>query len=371
MWTRSPAPRPIASRAQVLFLVNGAAGSAAGERAERIAAQLEPGSADIVYRDGGRRLAVKSMAIAIRRARPQVVYAMDLAVANIAAWALASPRTPLVVDTGDTPRQFLDLVGAGPVRRGGAAALERVGYSRSRRIVVRGTHHADQLRDRGLDHVAVIPDGVDLSFFRPHDVWELRRRLGLHRDLTVGIQGNFTWYPSLGGGLGWELIEAMGRFPHLPVRAVIIGSGPGIRQMRLLADHHGIADRVHVMGRIPYRDLPRYLSLCDVTLLTQTNDPSSWARTTGKLPGYLAAGRHILATRVGTAAQLLPEDMLLDYHGGWDTTYPDRLGARLAELSDDPSAVRHAGLQLCELAEPFDYDEIARRCAEEIRTVAA
>lgn len=296
---------------------------------------------------------------------------MDLAMANVGAWVLGGHRSPLIVDTGDTPRHFLDLIGASRLQRVAASALERIGYGRSRRIVVRRDHHARQLRGAGYSHVEVIPDGVDLSFFRPHEVEDLRIQLGLDDALTVGIQGNFTWYPQLGGGLGWELIEAMARRPEVPVRAVLIGGGPGVEQLRVLADRHGIADRLHVMGRIPYPDLPRYLSLCDVTLLTQTNDPSSWARTTGKLPGYLAAGRYILATRVGTAADLLPAENLLDYHGSWDPTYPDRLGHRIAELAADPEQTRRRGRELCRLASAFDYDDVARRCAAQIDQVAA
>ena len=63
--------------------------------------------------------------------------------------------------------------------------------------------------------------------------------------------------------------------------------------------------------------------------------------------------------------------MLLDYHGGWDPTYPDRLGARLAELAADPEGTRRRGEELCGLALPFDYDAIARRCADQIQEIAA
>lgn len=354
----------------VAFAVNGPEGSAAGERAVRIGERMPEATVRVLYRDTGRTGALASMVSSLRDRPPDVVYAMDLAATPIAAWLIGAPRARLIVDTGDTPRQFLDLIQAPLAARCAASVLERVGYRRSSRVVVRGPHHAEQLRSAGHRHVKVIPDGVDLSFFRPHDVATLRHQLGLADALTVGVQGNFTWYPGLGGGLGWELIEAMGRRRDLDVRAVLIGDGPGIAKLRELAAEHGVAGRVHVMGRVPYRDLPRYLSLCDVCLLTQTDDPSSWARTTGKLPGFLAAGRHIIATRVGTASDLLPEAMLLDYRGSWDRTYPDRLGDRLAELCADRDQTIASGLELRTLAATFDYDSIAQHCADEILAVA-
>ena len=348
------------------FLVNGRRGSAAGERAERIAARLGAGHAVVTYREGTRRRAVTSMITSLRRNRPTVVYAMDLAVAPICAWALSSPRSPLVVDTGDTPVHFLNLIGASRRAKLAASVLESVGYGRSGRIVVRGRYHADQLLAAGHAHVTVIPDGVDLQTFRAHDVSHLRHRLGLGDVMTVGVQGNFTWYPELGGGIGWDLIEALARRPKLNIHAVFIGEGPGIAQLRVLAQARGVGDRMHVIGRVPYSELPYYLSLCDVTLLTQTDDPSSWARTTGKLPTYLATGRHVVASRVGTAADLLPEHHLVDYYGTWDHSYPDRLADRLADLSADRKRTIAEGLALRSLAHDFDYDTVADDCAKVI-----
>lgn len=357
------------------FLVNGGPGSAAGERAERIVAHIDDGSDEnrcvITYRSAGRLSAIRHMVRSLRTNRPRVVYAMDLAAAPIAAWFLGARSVRLVVDTGDAPRHFLDLIEAPWLARCAASILERIGYSRSARVIVRGPYHADQLNDAGYGNVSVIPDGVDLSVFRAHDVTELRTQLGLADVVTVGVQGNFTWHRNLGddrgGGLGWELVTAMALRPADGVHAVLIGDGPGIAELRRLADELGVTERLHVIGRVPYTELAHYLSLCDITLLTQTDDPSSWARTTGKLPTYLATGRHVLASRVGTAADLLPDKHLVAYHGSWDALYPQRLADRLGDLAADIEQTRRDGLALRELAESFDYDDVARRCADIVR----
>ena len=203
--------------------------------------------------------------------------------------------------------------------------METYAYRSADAFVVRGTHHPQFLREQGCSKdVHVVPDGVDLDAFRLVDGDGLREQLGLTDAFTIGVQGHFTWYPRLGGGLGWELLHAIALRPDLPLHAVLIGDGPGIDELRRLARELGISDRLHVIGRVPYRSLAAYLAICDVCLLTQTNDPASWVRTTGKLPVYLAAGRYLLATRVGTAVDVLPDEMLLDYHGSWDLSYPAR-----------------------------------------------
>jgi glycosyltransferase involved in cell wall biosynthesis len=74
----------------------------------------------------------------------------------------------------------------------------------------------------------------------------------------------------------------------------------------------GIEGLVEFAGRVPYAELPGWLHRMDICLSMQTNDVVGWVRTTGKLPLYLAAGRFVLASRVGEAARVLPEEMLVD-----------------------------------------------------------
>ncbi|MBK9180733.1 MAG: glycosyltransferase [Acidimicrobiales bacterium] len=351
---------------RLAFLVNGGAGSAAAERAQRIAVGLGWERSTVLVRRGSRVQDVVAFARAVRAAEPDVVYAMDLAVVPLLADALARRhRRWLVVDTGDAPAAFLDLVGARLPARLAARALERFAYRSADMVVVRGHHHVEPARRGGARHIVVIPDGVDLEVMRPVDDEGLRRRLGLDGVPTVGIQGHFTWYPKLGGGLGWELVHALALRPDTGAHAVLIGDGPGIGELRVLAAELGVAERLHVIGRVPYAELARYLGICDVCLLTQTDDPSSWVRTTGKLPTYLASGRYVLASRVGSAADVLPPEMLLDYEGAWDASYPARLADRLAEVIADPDR-RAKGLALCELARGFDYRRVAAAAAEAV-----
>jgi glycosyltransferase involved in cell wall biosynthesis len=157
--------------------------------------------------------------------------------------------------------------------------------------------------------------------------------------------------------------------PDVPVHALLIGDGDGLPELRRLADELHISDRLHVIGRVPYRSLARYLAICDVCLLTQTNDPSSWVRTTGKLPVYLAAGRYVLATRVGTAVDVLPDEMLLDYDGAWDRNYPKRLANAISRVARDPGRAEK-GWALRGAASRFDYRTIATQAAAIVRTLA-
>lgn len=354
---------------RTLFLVNGGPTSAAAARALRIADALGGETSVVRYRTGSRGTDVARLLKDTVSSGYDVIYAMELAVVPVLAAALGFRRHQIVVDTGDAPAAFLRLVSAGRPKVVAAECLELVGYRISSRIIVRGPYHRQLLKTRGFGNVSVVPDGVDLDVFKPADASDLRRQLGLDGAFTVGIQGHFTWYPALGGGLGLELVKAISLRRDLPLHAVLIGDGAGLSHLRALASELGVSDRLHIIGQVPYDDLPGYLSLCDVCLLTQTNDESSWVRTTGKLPGYLATGRYVLASRVGTAATLLPEEMLIDYDGSWDDEYPHRLASRLAEVVDDPK--REAkGLELRALAEQFEYAAVAKMAADVVRSLS-
>lgn len=364
-WRTRPAESALRSE-KTLFLVNGDRSSAGGRRARRIGTALGAGRAEIVYRAGSKALDVARFGRSALNRQYGVLYAMDLALVPVAATLVGSLGHSIVVDTGDAPAAFLALVSTGRLAGAkvlAARTLERLGYGTADAIIVRSQFHRNELLRRGYEDVTYVPDGVDVQVFRPWSDSALRQQLGLDGLFTVGVQGYFTWYPRLGGGLGCEVVEAIALTRDLPVHAVLIGDGPGMRQLQMLASERGVADRIHVLGRIPYDQLPRYLGLCDICISTQTNEESSWVRTTGKLPGYLASGRYVLASRVGTAAEILPDEMLIEYHGAWDRTYPTRLAERIVEAFHDEERAAK-GLALRAIAGQFDYENVARAAAD-------
>lgn len=304
--------------------------------------------------------------LAARRTRGPV-YAVDLAVAPVLAGVLTTVfGRRLIVDTGDSPAAFLRLVRASWLARAAATALEWVTWRRATLVIVRGREHERRLRARGLSAVVTVPDGVDLDVICPVDASAVRDRLGLGSAPTVGMAGSYTWHPRLGGGLGGELVRALAMPACSGVHGVFVGDGPGVVHLRSLAESLGVADRVHLVGRVAYEDLAEHLAACDVLVLTMTDDPSSQIRTTGKLPVYLASGRFVLASRVGTAAEVLPPEMLIDYEGSWDGAYAAKLSSRLASVLVDAERDQK-GARLRELATQFSYVTVAAQAAAAVR----
>ena len=351
----------------IVFIANGGTDSAAAERARKFAGATA-GRSQVLIRSAGRLKSISELTRAARKLDPDLVYCVDLAVVPVAAGILSRRKARLIVDTGDYPSAFFRQVRAGFARVLAARAMEEIVYRRADAVVVRSAHHAAIMRGHGVRRVAIIPDGVDLDLVTPDRDVALRDRFGLRDTLTIGIAGYFTWYERLGGGLGSELVRALALLRDLPIQGVLIGSGPGLPKLRVLATELGVADRLHILGWIPYNHYSRYLSLIDICLLTQTNDPSSWVRTTGKLPAYMASGRYILASAVGTAQAVLPNGMLIPYAGHWDDTYPNKVAARVRELAMNPDRLTD-GMALRLKAEEFAYPKAAVTAAALIDVV--
>lgn len=353
----------------VCFLVNGGASSAAGRRAEAFATRLaDRYDVSLVHR-GPRKLAsAAAMAAELIRTRPSLCYVVDMAYAGVLAAAVGrvARAVPVIVDTGDAIYELAKSVGErGPLRLALTRALEELGLRVADRVVVRGTLHATLLEPRGLQCV-VVQDGVDLAAFRPAPSPDVRRRYGLDGALTVGLVGTSVWNESHGFCYGWDLVELLARLGDAPVKGVMIGGGNGIERLRTRARELGVDDRIVFTGYVEPSELADHLNAIDVCLSTQSDDVPGRVRTTGKLPLYLATGRYVLASRVGEASLVLPEEMLVPYDGVRDDAYPARLAERVRSVLARPEALREARALGPELARRFDYDVLAERVADVI-----
>jgi glycosyltransferase involved in cell wall biosynthesis len=349
----------------VALVVNGDAAGAMGRRARAFAERLRPRfDVRVLYRSPRKVRSLLTLAAQLLRLRPRVCYVLDMGYSGVGAGVIYRllGGGALVIDTGDAITELAKSMGRGRVGVALTRCLEELSLRSADRVVVRGTGHREWLAGRGVA-AEVVPDGVETDQFAPRPDAGLRARLGLGGVLTVGVVGSSVWSEPLQTCYGWDLVEAVRLLPDVPVKGVLIGDGTGVAVLRERCRRYGIEDRVLFLGRVPYEELPRYLGALDVCLSTQTDDLVGRVRTTGKLPLYLAAGRYVLASRVGEAARVLGDDMLLDHHGAADPDYPARLAGRLRQLAADRGPLAR-GLDNVRLArERFDYDALAPRVA--------
>jgi glycosyltransferase involved in cell wall biosynthesis len=350
--------RPRPHGADVVIFVNGPERGALGERARWVGRAAGPAAA-IAYREAGRPAAVAEFVRRLRAARPRLVYLIDVSIATVAAGLWARARgARVVLDTGDATAALARATGRlGVVGHVGAPAFERLAYALAATVVVRSEElgcHVRALADRPT---VVVPDGFDPARVDTGDADGHRRRWGVADDrLVVGVLGSAHWNARRRWCYGRDVIEAVAAARRRDVRGAVLVQGDGLPRLRALAGRLGVADRV-VFAEPDEATAWSQLAAVDVALSTQTNDVVGRVRTTGKLVQYMAAGRFVLASRVGAAAALLPEVMLVDYHGPWDEGYFARLAQRVDALPHRASLAEQGG-RLRALAERFAYPRL-------------
>ncbi len=352
--------------ATVAFVVNGDQYSAMGERARAFRAHLRDRyDIRIVYRSRRKLISLFRFILFLLRVKSQVVYVFDMSYSGVLA-ALMSKWTRgscLIIDTGDAIYELAKSMGRGAIGLRLTRLLENISFSMADHIVVRGTFHQRLLSERGI-RVELIRDGVETNQFAPSTTGDLSKRHEVDKALTIGVLGSSNWNEKLQWCYGLELVEVLRLLRDYPVKAVIIGDGSGIARLKLLSKEYGVHDRISFPGRVPYGKLPAYLNKIDICLSTQTNDLVGQVRTTGKLPLYLAAGRYVLASKVGEAALVLKEDMLVEHAGVTDTQYAQKLAGRIESLLNNPEKLAR-GLDNVSVAKSqFDYSILAEKMAD-------
>jgi glycosyltransferase involved in cell wall biosynthesis len=323
---------------RIAVLVNGRPDSAAGARARGLFEPLQ-GRHQVfyAYRRSGKIASLGRFLRELNARKPDLVYVVNAAVSGAGAALIArlARGFGFVVDTGDLGYELAELTGRpGWPGRKVIGLTEKAALHFADSIVVRGTYHRDFLKEAGFTNVHVIRDGIDSSHSRSVDAAELRHALGLDGCFCVGLMGTITWSPRLRMCYGWDLVEALALADStLPIQALVVGDGDGLPYLKQRAQELGVEKRIRFVGRVPYSQVPRYLSAMDIAVSTQTNNRVGNVRTTGKLPEYMAVGCYVLATDVGEARLLLPPEMRLVYDGVRDDRYPRRLADRIEELA--------------------------------------
>jgi glycosyltransferase involved in cell wall biosynthesis len=194
------------------------------------------------------------------------------------------------------------------------------------RIIATCSDEVDELARMRVPRssVDVVPCGVDLRLFT--DRGPVLPRTGCRRRLvTIGRlverKGVQTVIEALAGLQDTELLVAGGPTPDR------LDTDPDVRRLRSVADRHGVADRVHFLGRVLREDVPPLLRSADVLVTVP------WYEPFGITPlEAMACGRPVVATAVGGLQDSVADGVTGDLVPPRD---PERLGEALAALLAD------------------------------------
>jgi glycosyltransferase involved in cell wall biosynthesis len=230
----------------------------------------------------------------------------------LSGWLLARlKRARFVLDVRDLwPAIFVEL-GVLTNRRI-IAVLERLelaAYAAADQVVVVSEGFRDNLIRRGVppEKVHTIRNGVDLGRFTPAggssgERDELRARLGAGPDdclvLYAGTHG-------ISQGLT-AIADAAALLDRRAIRFAFVGDGADKKRLARRVAELGLRN-VMLLPGVPNAEMPALLAAADICLVPLRKVPLFATFIPSKMFEYLAAGRAVIGSVAGEAAQILAE----------------------------------------------------------------
>jgi D-inositol-3-phosphate glycosyltransferase len=217
----------------------------------------------------------------------------------------------------------------GGIELAGEGQPTRSGYERALGRAVDQVVAQSQEEVRGLvrigvprAHLTVVPPGVDSERFSPEGP-AVERDPQRPRILSVG-----TFVERKGFG---EVIQAMRYVPGAEV--VVVGgppadqlkADPGASSLRALAERFQVADRVRLVGSVPFRDLPRWFRSADLFLAAEGQEEQDVLEA-------MACGVPVVGPAVGGLTDTVVDGLTGDLVPARD---PHALGGALRRLVGD------------------------------------
>jgi D-inositol-3-phosphate glycosyltransferase len=283
---------------------------------------------------------------------PDVVHAHFWMSGLAALTATAASRIPVVVTfhaLGTIKRRYQGDKDTSPDTRIG---LERELGHLANRVIAQCAEEVEELGRMGVPRgsIHVVPSGVNTDRFAPTGPVAERSSSGRPRILSVGRMVERKGFI--------DLIQALSLVPEAEL--VLIGGPPAAElendemasRLRRLAERRGMAERVHLVGRIPRDDMPAWYRSADVVAC------APWYEPFGLTPlEAMACGVPVVAYAVGGLAESVID-------GVTGTLVPPRdirrlAGALRAVLGDEVRRMSYASAAVDRVRSRYTWERTA------------
>ncbi len=159
-------------------------------------------------------------------------------------------------------------------------------------------------QDVSGDKITVVPNGVDVERFTPQTSGRtIREKYGFGEGVVFGFVGSFHY---------WHGLESIEKFvqtlseKHENARFLLVGSGPLKEDIQRAIEQEGLTDRVVLPGFVPHEEIPAYVAAMDVALAPYPPTDFFYFSPL-KLFEYMAAGKTVVASRIGQIAEIVED----------------------------------------------------------------
>ncbi|PYU39246.1 MAG: hypothetical protein DMG54_27630 [Acidobacteria bacterium] len=299
----------------------------------------------------------RAVAAAVRRFSPDFIYE------RYSLWGLAGlcaaqrSLLPFVLEVN------APLVYEQQRYRGGmmcpclAGRIERVVWRRTDLVIAVSEEVSRHLTKAGASsaRIQVLPNGVDAGWFTAGaEVLLPRKHLNLENRFVIGFVGSFKpWHGADFLLAAFEDFHRLEPSSHL----LMIGDGPLKSSLQDRIRQAGLEKAVTFTGVVTHEDIPQYLATMDVAVAPYPAIGNFYYSPL-KLFEYMAAGRAVVASRIGQVAQVITDGVNgLLYEPG----HRAGLVNRLRELRESSALRLELGKNARRASRDFTWERNAER----------
>lgn len=137
----------------------------------------------------------------------------------------------------------------------------------------------------------VIGAGVDLKSFKPSNL-KIREQYGVSKDETLLFFMGWV-YPFS----GLDIIAR--QLPNYPdFKLMVVGDGESFAQLRSIRDELNLGDRIILVDKRPYKEIPDYINAADICILPATQDRVMEYIVPIKIYEYMALKKPVICTKL-------------------------------------------------------------------------
>ena len=184
-------------------------------------------------------------------------------------------------------------------------SLVRRIYRHCDKILVQSEAFRSPIERLGVkrEDIVYLPNSAE-AFYRPVT---LEGDASEHAKLPKGFRVMFGG--NIGKAQGFETIVDAAELlkEQTDIHWIIVGDGRMFAWVRQEVQKRRLGRTVHLLGRFPAEEMPRYFALADALLVTLRNQPIFSLTIPAKVQSYLACGKPIIAALDGEGARVVLE----------------------------------------------------------------
>ncbi len=165
------------------------------------------------------------------------------------------------------------------------------------------------------------------------DSQEVKKSLGLENNRVIMFMGTPRTYKGID-----DLIQAFESLNSSDLRLVFIGAEPSFNPAR--NKPLSVQEKIVVLPKTPFKDLPKYLSAADILVVPQRNTTDTQGQSPAKLFDAMSMAKPVITTRVSDIPEVLGEHGYLVKPGN-----PDELARTLQHVLDHPEEANKKGIK--------------------------